>query len=124
MPYRSHDDYIAQAPAAGRTALLAIGQTVERVLPQAERCIGYNMPAYRLERMFFYFAAFKNHIGVYPPLNLGALPQPAADLQWAVQLMPYRGPKGNLTFLYKQPLPLDLIAWVAMGLARQYHPAT
>lgn len=123
MPYRTHDDYIAKAPMAGHAALLAIQHTVERLLPQAQRCIGYNMPAYRLERVFFYFAAFKNHIGVYPPLHLNELPAADQNSQWAAQLMPYRGPKGNLTFLYKQPLPSDLIGWVAMGLARQYHSA-
>jgi uncharacterized protein YdhG (YjbR/CyaY superfamily) len=57
-------------------------------------------------------AAFKKHIGVYPPLT--------ADADLRAQTEPYRGPKGNLAFPHDAPLPLELIGRVAQALARQY----
>ena len=81
-------------------------------MPGATACIGYNMPAYRLQRIFFYFAVFKHHIGVYPPLT-----QDAALIKETAR---YRGPKGNLSFPLNEELPLSLIGRVASALAVQY----
>jgi uncharacterized protein YdhG (YjbR/CyaY superfamily) len=126
MGFASHDDYMAQVSPQGQQALLCIQQTVERLLPQAQRCVGYQMPAYRLQRIFFYFAAFKKHIGVYPPLHLPALAPGAVSDPYLADLMdqlkPYRGPKGNLSFLYQDGVPTELIGRVALALAAQYHP--
>ena len=95
-----------------RKRLVAIQAEVEGRVPGTERCIAYKMPAFRRGRVFIYFAAFKGHIGVYPPVR-----EPA-DL--VARLEPYRGPKGNLSFLHREDLPLDLIGEVAEELARQY----
>ena len=102
-----------QASPEARMRLDLIQAEVERRVPGAEPCVGYGMPAFRLKKIFFYFSAFKNHIGVYPPV------QGPEDLVEA--LAPFRGPKGNLSFSHQQPLPLDLIGQVAETLARQYH---
>jgi uncharacterized protein YdhG (YjbR/CyaY superfamily) len=73
------------------------------------------MPALRLpaprSRVFFYFAAFKQHIGVYPPVHEPALVEALA--RW-------RGPTGNLQFPLDEPLPLALLARLASALAQQY----
>jgi uncharacterized protein YdhG (YjbR/CyaY superfamily) len=70
------------------------------------------MPAFRKKKVFLYFAGFKNHIGVYPPVSTpGALVD---------ELAPYRGPKGNLIFPHSEPLPIELIGRVAEALAQQY----
>jgi uncharacterized protein YdhG (YjbR/CyaY superfamily) len=73
------------------------------------------MPAFKAKRVFFYFAAFKKHIGVYPPVTV--------DATLVQDLAPYRGPKGNLSFLINQPLPIDLIGRVAIALHAQYEQA-
>ena len=62
--------------------------------------------------MFFYFAAFKKHIGIYPPVKGSATLQK--------RLARYRGPKGNLQFPLDEPMPYALIAQVAKTLAREY----
>ncbi len=85
---------------------------VERRVPAAVRCVGYRMPAFRVRKIFFYFAAFKHHIGVYPPVR--------APASLVNRLAPYRGPKGNLSFPHGKPLPLDLIGDVAEQLAADY----
>lgn len=107
-----HAALLAAADPAARDRLLAIRAEVERRVPQATRCIAYKMPALKVDKVFFYFAAFKHHIGIYPPVH------GPADL--LADIAPYAGPKGNLAFPHKDPLPLDLIGRVAQGLAEQY----
>ncbi|MCB2116693.1 MAG: DUF1801 domain-containing protein [Rhodobacteraceae bacterium] len=109
-----HDAHLAAAPEAVRPRLAAIQAEVERRVPEAERCTGYAMPAYRRGKIFLYFAAFKKHIGVYPPLHA------PADL--VAELAPYRGPNGNLVFPHDRTFPLDLIGRTAAALAAQYAP--
>jgi uncharacterized protein YdhG (YjbR/CyaY superfamily) len=46
------------------------------------------MPAFKQHGIVVYFAAFKNHIGVYPPVS--------GDARLEKALEPYAGPKGNL----------------------------
>ncbi len=113
MGYSSHDEYFRGAAPAVQPLLAAIQDRVESLLPAAERCISYNMPAFRGQRVFFYFAAFKRHIGIYPPVQ--------ADTALIQELAPYRGPKGNLSFPLTQPLPLELIGRVALALHREYN---
>lgn len=113
MPNASHDEYLASSPEDVRPRLAAIQAWVESLLPDATRCIGYRMPAYRGGKwIFFYFAAFKKHIGIYPPVT--------RDAALITELAPYRGAKGNLTFALNQPLPIELIGRVAVALHREY----
>ncbi len=112
MPFESHEAYFATVNAGVRARLQDVQQEVQRRVPGAQACIGYNMPAFRQRRIFFYFAAFKQHIGVYPPLT--------HDRGLIEETARYRGPKGNLAFPLKETLPLDLIGRVASALATQY----
>ncbi len=112
MAFASHEEYFDSVALEARPLLEAIQAKVESLLPDAQRCVGYSMPAYRARRIFFYFAAFKKHIGIYPPVG--------HDAELMVELEPYRGPKGNLSFPFKQPLPLDLIGRVAVALYREH----
>ena len=110
--FASHDQYFAAQAPAVQAILTEIQRRVETQLPDAVRCIGYNMPAFRRGKIFFYFAAFKKHIGIYPPVT--------ADQALIASLAPFRGPKGNLSFRLDQPIPYELIARVADALAVQY----
>jgi uncharacterized protein YdhG (YjbR/CyaY superfamily) len=112
MTFSSHDEYFASVSPEVMPLLTSIQAKVESLLPEASRCISYNMPAFRAKRVFFYFAAFKKHIGVYPPIT-----QDAALIH---ELALYRGKKGNLSFPLNQPLPLDLIGRVAVALHLEY----
>jgi uncharacterized protein YdhG (YjbR/CyaY superfamily) len=60
------------------------------------------MPAFRLHGMLVYFAAFKKHIGMFPPVKGDAKLQAAASK--------YAGPKGNLKFPLDAPIPHALVA--------------
>lgn len=106
------DDYLAGQRPEVREILEQIRQTVREAVPTAEETIGYQMPAFRLERIFFYFAVFKKHIGVYPPVT--------GDAALVRALVDYRGEKGNLKFPLDQPIPYALIGKVAKSLAKEY----
>jgi len=110
--FTTHDDYIAVAHPQAQPILRQIEAIVEARMPQAVRCISYNMPAFRLARTFFYFAAFKKHIGIYPPV--------ADDQPLINELAPFRNERGNLAFPYAQDFPVELIGRVASALATQY----
>lgn len=110
--FASHEEYIASAPAEVQKILVRIQALVEAALPRARRCISYGMPAYRDGKVFFYFAGFRNHLGIYPPVK--------ADTALVAELAPYRNEKGNLAFRYREPIPYALIGRVAVALSREY----
>jgi len=110
--FTSIDGYIASASPDAQGVLKEIRRIITDKVPGAQETISYQMPAFKLGRIFIYFAAFKKHIGVYPPVKGDK------DLQKA--LLPYRGEKGNLKFPLGQPMPYDLIGRVADALAREH----
>lgn len=112
MPFKSHEDYMASQSAEVRELLEQIQHEVEARISGAERTISYNLSAYKKGRTFFYFAAFKKHIGIYPPVT--------EDLALIDATRANRGPKGNLSFSYSEGIPLALIGGVAAALAAQY----
>jgi uncharacterized protein YdhG (YjbR/CyaY superfamily) len=110
--FQSHEAYFASLPSDVRQVVLAIHSAIQAAVPASKPCISYNMPAFRLGKTFIYFAAFKKHIGVYPPV--------VGSEQLRERLAPFRGPKGNLIFPLDQPVPVNLIAQVATTLAQEY----
>jgi len=107
-----HAAHLAACTPAARERLIAVREVLEAAVPGAERTMAYQMPAIRQGRIIAYFAAFKQHIGIYPPVR-----EPA---ELVAELAPYAGPKGNLSFPHKAELPLDLIGRVGKALAAQY----
>lgn len=110
--FTSHGGYFKGASKETRLLLQSIQKQVKTLIPQASPCISYNIPAFRDGRVFFYFAAFKKHIGVYPPVQ--------GDKKLIKKLKAYRNEKGNLSFPLDHPLPLELIGRVAVALHDEY----
>ncbi len=109
--FATHEQYARSVPPGARPVLARLQALVEAQVPGAERCISYNIPAYRLGKVFLYFAAFKRHVSVYPPVR--------RDAKLLKALAPYRNEKGNLRFALDEPLPEALIARVAKALAAE-----
>ena len=107
----SVEEYIAASPSAVRPILKEIRRTISTAAPGAEELISYRMPAFRLHGILLYFAAFKNHIGLYPPVS--------GDARLAKALQPYAGPKGNLKFPLDRPIPYALIKRIVLLRVRQ-----
>ena len=107
MPTREHnrphniDEYIASFPPEIQAILSKIRSTVRQAAPEAEEVISYNIPAFTLNGILVYFAAFKKHIGFYPPVR--------GDARLEKSISVYAGEKGNLKFPLDQPIPYDLI---------------
>jgi uncharacterized protein YdhG (YjbR/CyaY superfamily) len=95
------DDYIAQFPPPVQAILEKIRLTIRNAAPGAEETISYRMPTFRTNRVLVHFAAFKKHIGLFPPVR--------GDAALEKAIAPYAGPKGNLQFPLDQPIPYRLI---------------
>lgn len=95
------DAYIAEFPPEVRAILQKIRRTIAAVVPEAQETISYGIPAFALNGILVYFAAFKHHIGFYPPVK--------GDPKLEKAVAPYAGEKGNLRFPLDQPIPYDLI---------------
>ena len=89
-----------------------IRKLVRLKVPDAQETISYQMPAFKLSRTFIYFAAFKKHIGIYPPVT--------GDKSVIEATARYCNEKGNLAFPLDQPIPYELIGKLAEALSKQY----
>lgn len=98
---RNIDEYIASFPPAVQAVLEKIRWTIKKAAPDAQETIGYNMPAFTQEGIVVYFAAFKKHIGFYPPVR--------GDAKLEKAVSPYAGKKGSLQFPLNRPIPYTLI---------------
>jgi uncharacterized protein YdhG (YjbR/CyaY superfamily) len=94
---------MADFPADVRAILEQIRQTVRKAAPEAEETIKYQMPTFTLNGNLVHFAAFKRHIGFYPPVATGSA-------KFKKELAAYEGAKGSLIFPLDQPIPFDLIS--------------
>ena len=101
-PPRNIDEYIASSSPEVRAILEKIRSTIREAAPEAEEKISYRMPTFALRGILIHFAAFKNHIGLYPPVR--------GDEQLLADVAPYRGEKGNLKFPLDEPIPYALIS--------------
>jgi uncharacterized protein YdhG (YjbR/CyaY superfamily) len=104
------DGYIATSAKEVQPILRKLRTTIRRAVPQATEFISYRMPAYKLNGMIMYFAAFKQHIGVFPPVR--------GTATFVKAVKPYAGPKGNLRFPLAKPIPYSLIARIAKQRAK------
>src|SRR4051794_18830482 len=95
------DAYISQFPADVQKVLKTVRETIRSAAPEAKEVISYKMPTFRQYGILVYFAAWKKHIGLSPPITGDAAIEKAVGK--------YAGPKGNLQFPLDEPIPYDLI---------------
>jgi len=103
MSRQEIDSYLATLEEPRRSTLIKLRDTIVSVIPDAEQCISYGMPAFKLQgKVIAGFSAFKNHLS-YLPHSGSVLPALAGDLAG------YDGTKGSLHFPVDQPLPPALV---------------
>lgn len=95
------DDYVALFSPEVRAILQKIRSTVKQAAPEAEETISYRIPAFKFHGILVYFAAFKNHIGLYPPVR--------GDAKLEKSVAIYAGEKGNLKLPLDRAIPYSLI---------------
>jgi uncharacterized protein YdhG (YjbR/CyaY superfamily) len=109
---KSIDQYIATCAPDVRAVLKQLRSTVKRAAPhETEELISYRMPAFALHGILVYFAAFKNHIGMFPPIR--------GDAKLEAAVAKYAGPKGNLIFPLDQPFPYALVTKIVKFRVKQ-----
>jgi uncharacterized protein YdhG (YjbR/CyaY superfamily) len=109
---RDVDAYIAAAPKAVQPMLRQLRQAIKTAAPKAEEKVSYRMAAYFHHGRLIYFAAHKNHVGLYPIIGR------EKDL-YARELKPYLAAKATLQFPIDRPLPLTLIKKIVRARARE-----
>ena len=107
----SIDDYIDGFPAEVQSTLQRIRSTVHKAAPDAAETISYAIPCFKLEGALVYFAAFKQHIGFYPPIK--------GDPRLERAVSKYAGEKGNLRFPLDEPIPYALIGRIVKLRVKQ-----
>jgi uncharacterized protein YdhG (YjbR/CyaY superfamily) len=97
------DEYLVTLDDQKRKTLQELRQTILSIIPDAEECISYGMPAFRLEgKVIAGFAAFKNHLS-YLPHSGSVIPALSDDLA------AYKSTEGSLHFPIDRPLPKALV---------------
>ena len=95
------DAYIEAAPKEVQGKLKELRAIVRKVAPKADEKISYGMPYYGYKGRLAYFAAFKNHIGLY-------IPTPVIE-EHKSELKDYETAMATIRFPLDKKLPIDLI---------------
>lgn len=93
--------YIESFPNDTQKKLKQMRATIKKAAPKAEELISYNMPAFKLNGMLVYYAAYKKHIGFYPTGS--------GIAAFKKELSVYKGAKGSVQFPLDKPIPLNII---------------
>jgi uncharacterized protein YdhG (YjbR/CyaY superfamily) len=97
------DEYLASVNANHRDALQKIREVIHAVAPNAEECISYGIPAFRLNgRSLVFFGAWANHCALYPGSS-------ATLKKFRNELRDFQTSKGTLRFSPDNPLPVALV---------------
>ena len=102
MKFTTIDEYIATFPKETQKILKDIRATIKAAAPDAEEKISYQMPTFFLKGNLIHFAAYKNHIGIYPTPN--------GIESFKKELSKYKGAKGSVRLPIDEPMPLKLIS--------------
>lgn len=109
----SIEEYIKSFPLPVQEKLNLIRAEIKKKVPLAEEKISYGIPAYFLNsKQLIYFAAFKNHISIYPvPSNEKSLEKDFSKYKTSG--------KGTIQFPVEKNLPLPLIRKIIRFLEKR-----
>ena len=103
MSKQEIDEYLAPLDGPRRATLAQLRDTIVAIVPDAEQCISYGMPAFKLRgKTIAGFAAFKSHLS-YLPHSGSVIPRLAKETEG------YTKTKGSLHFPVEEPLPKKLV---------------
>ena len=103
MSKKEIDQYLGTLDEPKRATLAQLRDTIVAIVPDAEQCISYGMPAFKLSgKTIAGFAAFKNHLS-YLPHSGSVIPRLDKDTEG------YSKTKGSLHFPVDKPLPKTLV---------------
>jgi uncharacterized protein YdhG (YjbR/CyaY superfamily) len=98
---KTPDGYLVAVNADKRAALETLRKSIKAAAPEAEECISYKLPAFRLDgRLLVAYGAAANHCAFYP----GSVVETLKD-----ELKDYDTSKGTIRFPADKPLPHALV---------------
>jgi uncharacterized protein YdhG (YjbR/CyaY superfamily) len=107
------DEYIAQAPEEHREILQRVRQTIREAAPGCVEKISWDMPTFFQGENLIHFAAFKNHLGLYPGEDgVSAFARRLQDEGCKFN-------KGTIQLPWNKPMPYELIADITRYRAAQ-----
>lgn len=107
------DDYLASLEEPKRSTLTVLRLSILDVIPEAEQCISYGLPAFRVQgKVIAGFGAFKNHLSYLP--HSGSVFPELGD-----ELAEYKTSSGALQFPVDVPLSKALVERLVATRLRQ-----
>lgn len=99
--YTTIDEYINLFEPEVQEKLQQVRKVIHENAPQATEKISWDMPTFYLNGNLIHFAAFKNHIGIYPGADGVVFLQD--------KITEYKSTKGAVQFPLNKPIPFNLI---------------
>src|SRR5271166_1802815 len=110
------DDYLDSLDEPKRSTLRRLRRDILALVPDAEQCISYAVPGFKVAgKTIAGFAAFKNHLS-YLPHSGSVFPELAEELAG------YQRSSGALRFPVDQPLGYELVGKLIAVRLRQAFP--
>ncbi|WP_300409124.1 DUF1801 domain-containing protein [Lagierella sp.] len=108
MSSKEVEYYISSFPKEIQERLVYIRENLKKVFKEHEEKISYGMPTFKGKRNLFHYAAFKNHIGIFPT-SAGI-----KEFEEEILKRGFKYSKGGFQISYKDELPMDLIREIAI----------
>lgn len=106
------DQYLKKIENPAKTQLSRIRAKVITWYPQAEECMTYGVPGFKLDGSYLLgYASFKNHIGLYPT------PGPIVTLK--KELEKYKCSKGAIQIPFESPIADNLLKKLVQTRAKE-----
>lgn len=96
------EEYFASLTPKTRGILKEVRKTIKNAAPGSKEVISYNIPAFRLKGVLVWYAAFKEHISLFPKTS--------AINYFKNELSEYQVSKGTIKFPVNKRIPLKLIS--------------
>jgi uncharacterized protein YdhG (YjbR/CyaY superfamily) len=101
--WHTHEEYLLALSDEKRAALEALRRTIRESAPNAEECISYQLPAFRLDgKLLVSYGATTKHCAFY---LMSSMTVEAHN----EMLKDYDTSKGTIRFKANNPLPRDLV---------------
>jgi uncharacterized protein YdhG (YjbR/CyaY superfamily) len=104
--FKTIEEYIETFPKNVQLILNKIRQTIKSTVPEATETISWQMPAFKLNGILVFFAAYKHHIGFYPTSS--------GIEAFKNEIISYNSSKGTVQFPFDRPIPYDLIKKIVL----------
>ena len=100
--FKGVDAYIETFQEDVQILLQEIRETIINAAPEAEECINYKIPTYKVNGNLVHFSGYKKHIGFYPG--------PSGITAFKNEISIFKSAKGSVQFPIDVALPIDLIS--------------